>query len=230
EHPTEFEVSTAIAFQYFYQERVDLLVLEVGLGGAVDSTNVVTPLISIITNVAVDHTDYLGKTIVDIARVKVGIIKPGIPVVTAAAGEPLEIIEITCRDRGSPLTVVGRDIIWEQISASPAGQQFRVRGCRSIYADLWLSLIGRHQQVNAATAIAAVELLADKGILIDVGAVRKGLAATRWPARLEIFDCKPPVLIDGAHNYASACSLRQALADYFPGLGLVLMIGMLDDK
>ncbi|OPX87911.1 MAG: Folylpolyglutamate synthase [Pelotomaculum sp. PtaB.Bin104] len=230
EHPTEFEVSTAIAFQYFNQEKVDFLVLEVGLGGAVDSTNVVTPLISVITNVAVDHTNYLGETIGEIARVKSGIIKPGIPAVTAAAGEALEIIEAACLDKGSPLTVVGRDITWEQISASPAGQQFRVRGRRVAYNDLRLSMIGRHQQVNAATAIAAIELLADQGINIDPAAVREGLVATRWPARLELFGGEPLVLIDGAHNYESARSLRQALTEYFPGRGLVLLIGMLDDK
>ncbi|MDD4168814.1 MAG: bifunctional folylpolyglutamate synthase/dihydrofolate synthase [Desulfotomaculaceae bacterium] len=230
EHPTEFEVSTAIAFQYFDQEKVDFLVLEVGLGGAVDSTNVMIPLISVITNVAVDHTNYLGKTIGEIARVKSGIIKPGIPVVTAAAGEALEIITEVCLAGGAPLTVVGRDITWGQMSSSPSGQQFWVRGRRNIYEDLWLSLIGRHQQVNAATAIAAVELLVGYGIPVGAGAVRGGLAATRWPARLESFSGEPLVLIDGAHNYESARSLRQALAEYFPGRSLVLLIGMLEDK
>lgn len=230
EHPTEFEVSTAIAFQYFNQEKVDFLILEVGLGGAIDSTNVVTPLLSVITNVAVDHTDYLGKTISEIARVKSGIIKPGISAVTAAAGEALEIIMAACLVGGSPLTVVGRDITWGQISASPSGQQFWVKGRRNMYENLWLSLIGRHQQVNAATAIAAAELLADHGILVGAGAVREGLATTRWPARLETFDGEPLVLIDGAHNYESARSLRQAWSDYFPGRNLVLLIGMLEDK
>jgi len=230
EHPTEFEVSTALAFLYFNQEKVDFLVLEVGMGGAVDSTNVITPLLSVITNVSIDHTDYLGKTVREIARVKSGIIKPGVPTVTAATGEALEVISETCRDKGSPLTLVGRDITWKHLSLSPAGQYFSVQGRRYSYENLWLPLIGRHQQINAVSAIAAVELLVDRGLTVDARAVRDGLAATSWPARLEILRREPLVLVDGAHNYEGARSLRRALEDYFPNRDVVMVFGMLEDK
>lgn len=116
EHPTEFEVATAVAFLYFNREKVDYLVLEVGLGGAIDSTNVVMPMVSVITNVAMDHMNYLGNTIREIARIKAGIIKPGIPVVTAAEGEGLEIIKEVSLENNSPLIRVGQDVTWEHVS------------------------------------------------------------------------------------------------------------------
>ena len=230
EHPTEFEVATAVAFLYFYREKIDYLVLEVGLGGAIDSTNVAMPLLSIITNVAMDHMDYLGDTIREIAGVKAGIIKPGVPVVTAAEGEGLEVIEEVSRGNNCPLIRVGQDITWEHISLSPVAQRFTVRGRRGIYENLKLCLIGRHQQVNAATAVAAAEILTELGVSISPAAVRYGLAAARWPARLEIMRREPLVIIDGAHNFAGARSLRLALEETFPGRSIVLLIGMLGDK
>lgn len=230
EHPTEFEVCTALAFLYFAREKVDFLVLEVGLGGAIDSTNVVTPLLSVITNVSMDHMDYLGNTVVEIARVKAGIIKPGVPVVTAATGEGLEVIQEACRENNSPLILVGRDVTWEHRSLSTAGQCFTLQGRKGIYENLQLPLLGRHQQVNAATAVAAAEILMDLDVALNAKAVRDGLAATRWPGRLEILRREPLVIIDVAHNYDGARSLRRALEDYFPGRSLVLVIGMLGDK
>lgn len=230
EHPTEFEVCTALAFLYFAREKVDFLVLEVGLGGAIDSTNVVTPLLSVITNVSMDHMDYLGNTVVEIASVKAGIIKPRVPVVTAATGEGLEVIEEACRENNSPLTLVGRDITWEHLSLSQTEQHFTIRGRRGTYENLQLPLLGRHQQVNAATAMAAAEILMDLGAAISAIALRDGLAATRWPGRLEILRREPLVIIDVAHNYDGARSLRRALEETFPGKSMVLVIGMLGDK
>lgn len=230
EHPTEFEVCTALAFLYFAREKVDFLVLEVGLGGAIDSTNVVTPLLSVITNVSMDHMDYLGNTVVEIARVKAGIIKPGVPVVTAAAGEGLESIQEACHENNSPLTQVGRDITLEHRAMSTTGQRFTIRGRRGTYENLQIPLLGRHQQVNAATAVAAAEVLMDLGAAINAKALRDGLAATRWPGRLEILRREPLVIIDVAHNYDGARSLRRALEEIFPGRSLVLVIGMLGDK
>lgn len=230
EHPTEFEVATALALLYFHREKVDFVVLEVGMGGAIDSTNVVTPLLAIITNVSIDHTDYLGKTVREIAGVKSGIIKPGVPTVTAAAGDALAVIAATCRKRGSPLTLVGRDITWKFQSATLGGQCFSVRGRRYAWADLWLPLLGKHQLSNAVTAIAAVELLVDQGFTMDFLAVRDGLAATHWPARLEILRREPLVLIDGAHNFDGARSLRRALEEYFPDRGKIMLLGILADK
>jgi dihydrofolate synthase/folylpolyglutamate synthase len=230
EHPTEFEVSTALAFLYFFRAKVDYLLLEVGLGGAIDSTNVAPAMLSVITNVAMDHMDYLGHTIEEIAAVKAGIIKTGVPVVTAATGDGLRVIEKECRRKGCRLTRVGQDITWENISHSLDGQRFSVRGQKRSYENLVIKLLGRHQQVNAATAIAAVENLNELGASISFRAVRTGLATAMWPGRLEIVCRKPLVIIDGAHNYEGARSLRLALQDYFPGKKIILVIGMLADK
>lgn len=230
EHPTEFEVCTALAFLYFKRKKVDFLVLEVGMGGAIDSTNVAAPIISVITNVGLDHMEYLGGTIAEIAKVKSGIIKPGVPLVTAADGEGLEVIREACKENGSKMILVGRDITWEQMSFSPAGQQFNIYGRRGKYGNLLLSLLGRHQLTNAATAVGVAEVLADLGVNLDEKAVRDGLASVNWPARLEILKENPLVIIDAAHNYDGAKNLRQALREYFPGRRLFLVIGMLEDK
>lgn len=230
EHPTEFEVGTALAFLYFNREKVDFQVVEVGLGGAIDSTNVIEPLLSIITNVSMDHMDYLGHTIEEITRVKAGIIKPGAPVVTAAGGEALEVIESICRDKGSPLYVTGRDLTRQSGAWDLSGQSFSLRGRREFYRDLFIPLLGGHQLVNAATAVAAAEVLMDLGVSLNGSAVRRGLVRTRWPGRMEVVRHKPLVIIDGAHNYDGARCLRRALQEYFPGRSMVLVIGMLGDK
>ncbi len=231
EHPTEFEVSTALAFCYFAEESVDYLVLEVGLGGAIDSTNVVHPLLSVITNVAMDHMDYLGNTVSDIARVKAGIIKPGVPVVTASDNpEVLAIIQETCRAKGCRLIQVGKDITWTYGKYSLRGQYFDYQGLNCSLSELWIPLLGQHQVVNAATALVALEVLAGLGVHIAENALRNGLGKIVWPARLELFGNKPPVLIDGAHNYEGARGLRQALDTYFPNRGIIMVLGMLGDK
>lgn len=232
EHPTEFEVSTAMAFLYFLDEAVDFLILEVGLGGAIDSTNVVTPLLSVITNVAMDHMDYLGHNLTDIARVKAGIIKPGVPVITAAAAqEVVEIIESACRERGCRLFRVGTDVAWSPGEHSLQGQYFDYRGLAGRMEGLWVPLIGDHQLINAATALAALEVLEKNGhVILEEKAVREGLKTVAWPARLELIGDNPPVMIDGAHNYDGACSLRRALDEYFNGYGVIMIMGMLGDK
>ena len=241
ESPTEFEVCTALAFQYFYEERVDFLVLEVGLGGAIDSTNVVVPLVSVITNVSLDHLDRLGNTAKEIAAVKAGIIKSGVPTVTAQEeGEALDVIRSECLRKGSPL-VIAREGTGEPFSKgfvfwtgngndTLEGQRFSIRGLRYNYNNLNLSLLGRHQLANATAAVAAVELLAEKGCAINKEAVFNGLAAVKWPARFEVFHGDPPVILDGAHNHAGVLSLRRALDNYFPGRKIILVIGILQDK
>ncbi len=230
EHPTEFEVGTALALLYFSRELVDYLVLEVGLGGAIDATNVVTPVLSVITNISMDHMDYLGDTVQKIAREKAGVIKQGIPLVTAAAGEGLEIIRETCREKNSRLIQVGRDVTWNVSSISEEGQCFNVYGHRGTYSNLTIQLLGRHQLVNAAVAVAAAEILMEKDAAINEDALRKGLAAACWPGRFDIVSREPLVIIDGAHNYEGARCLRCALEEYFPGRRQVLVIGMLEDK
>lgn len=230
EHPTEFEVSTAMAFLYFFEEKVDLLVLEVGLGGLIDSTNVAKPLVSVITNVAMDHMDYLGNTLEEIAAVKAGIIKNDVPVVTAARGSVLEVIRQQAREKGSGISEIGRDTIFDIIENSVQGERFNLKTPRKTYNDLSISLIGAHQAANAAVAVTAVELLTDRGFKITEAAIRDGLASARWPARLELVREKPAVLLDGAHNYDGALSLYKALTEIFSYRRLILVLGMLGDK
>ena len=232
EHPTEFEVSTALALLYFAGEETDYVVLEVGLGGAIDSTNVVTPLLSVITNVSLDHMDYLGNTVEEIARVKAGIIKPGVPVVTAAQGVALQIIRETAATKGSKLSEVGRDITYEALDGElKAGyQHFLIDGLQSKYT-VSLPLLGKHQQINAATAVAAVELLfTGNGHHVPTAALLEGLGTVHWPGRLELLGGNPYIVIDGAHNHAGAKVLKQALAEYFAGRSMVFVLGMLADK
>ena len=230
EHPTEFEVGTALAFIYFFREKVDFLVLEVGLGGAIDSTNVVVPVLSIITNVAMDHMEYLGNTIEEIAAVKAGIIKKEVPLITAATGEALKVILQKCRELSAPATVVGKDIQWRELRHGLDGQFIEVDGRKGKYKDLYIPLLGRHQQVNASTAVAAVEVLMEMNIIPSDQAIQSGLASTFWPARMEIVNRKPMVIIDAAHNYDGALALRRTLEEYFPGKRVVLILGMLGDK
>jgi dihydrofolate synthase/folylpolyglutamate synthase len=232
EHPTEFEVSTALAFMYFAQEQVDFLVLEVGLGGAIDSTNVVNPLLTIITNIGMDHMDYLGNTIAAIAGVKAGIIKPGIPVVTAATHqEALAVIQQVAKANNALLVQVGEQISWEVKSTSMEGLIMDWRGQNQNYNGLTLPLLGKHQAINAATALAALEVLLAAGIIkLNEQQIKAGLAATKWPARLEIVQSSPLVVIDGAHNLDGAQTLRQALQEFFRYENLILVIGMLGDK
>lgn len=230
EHPTEFEVGTALAFIYFYREKVDFLVLEVGLGGAIDSTNVVVPALAVITNVAMDHMEYLGNTVREIASVKAGIIKKGIPLVTAAGGEALEVILERSRDLGVPVITVGRDVGWREVKHGLDGQCLDIYGLKGEYKNVFIPLLGRHQQVNAATAVAAVEVLEEINLLRSHCNIEGGLARTVWPARLETVCRKPTVIIDVAHNYDGAVSLRRAINEYFPGRRTVLVLGMLGDK
>ncbi|MBC7104843.1 MAG: bifunctional folylpolyglutamate synthase/dihydrofolate synthase, partial [Firmicutes bacterium] len=231
EHPTEFEVCTAIAFCHFLEQGVDFLVLEVGLGGAIDSTNVVRPLVTVITNVSRDHMEQLGRSVVEIARVKAGIIKEGVPVVTGAHGAALEVIAEAAREKAAPLYLVGRDVTWRPVSHSLEGQVFDLTGLLGRYEGLRLPLIGRHQMANAACAVAAVELLARAGqAAVTERVVREGLARTSWPGRLEVVSRRPLVLLDGAHNHDGVRCLRQALTDYLPDRDVILVIGMLGDK
>ncbi len=231
EHPTEFEVSTAMGFLYFFEEKVDFLVLEVGLGGAIDSTNVVTPVVSVITNVAMDHMDYLGSTVREIATVKAGIIKPGVPVVTAADDpNAIDVIREVSRKNCCELTEVGRDVTWKVHGSSVTGQQFDLFTPAGSYNGLSIKLVGRHQVVNAATAVAAVEALRHSGFAFDEDAVQRGLAEAVWPARLEMVSDNPRVLLDGAHNLHGSLTLKEALTQVFSYRRLILVFGMLGDK
>lgn len=231
EHPTEFEVSTALGFLYFYEEQVDFLVLEVGLGGAIDSTNVVVPLVSVITNVGMDHMDYLGNSIREIATIKAGIIKEGVPAVTAI-DEPdaLDVVRNTCREKNAALTQVGRDVTWDIKKSTVHGQEFCLHTPCGDYNNLVIKLVGRHQIINAATAVAAVQALNKYGFAFAEGDIKEGLSNASWPARLEMVSNNPRVLLDGAHNLHGALTLRAALSEVYSYSRLILVFGMLGDK
>ena len=237
--PTEFEVVTAIGFSYFKEQAVDFLVLEVGMGGRLDATNVVTPLVSVITPISMDHQQYLGSTLRDISREKCGIIKQGVPVVTAPQeDEAMAVIEDTCRERNCSLTKV----INSSVSRSPdtisyrfvnggiKGMTFDLYTPKTDYPGLQIGLMGRHQLDNAATAVAAVEPLGNSGVNLSREAIYKGLKGARWPGRLEIMKEKPTVLIDGAHNIAGIKTLKAVLEEYFYDRKKILVVGILEDK
>lgn len=231
EHPTEFEVSTTLAFLYFAQQKVDFAVIEVGLGGAIDSTNVVKPLISVITNVGMDHMDYLGKTLEEIASVKAGILKPNSVAITATErAEVLEVIQERAKGLKIPLWVVGEDVRWDCLWSGELAQEFDLIGLHHNYPKIHLRLVGAHQVKNAATAVTVCDILqSEYGIEITREAIYSGLEKTRWPGRLEVLSLKPKVLIDGAHNVDGANSLADAL-QHFKRQRLILCLGMLGDK
>ncbi|HZW84036.1 MAG TPA: folylpolyglutamate synthase/dihydrofolate synthase family protein [Candidatus Deferrimicrobium sp.] len=230
EHPTEFEVNTALAFLYFYEEQVDIAIIEVGLGGAIDSTNVITPLLSVITNVGMDHMDYLGNSLREITSVKAGIIKEGIPVVTAAKEpEVLEVIEKTCREKHSELIKVHDVYEWISLEAGITSQKFDLSSPRGSYQALELGLAGAHQLENAATALAVLDVLVyNYNFSISREAVYAGFKQATWPGRLE--SVRPGLVLDGAHNLDGAKTLAKALKQLFKYQRLVLCIGMLADK
>jgi dihydrofolate synthase/folylpolyglutamate synthase len=227
---TTFEFLTALAFAYFGQREVDFQVLEVGMGGKFDATSVIKPVVCIITPVSFDHMDVLGDTLAEIAAEKCGIIKPASTVVSSPQpDEAAEVISQTCRERGAQLIMVGRDVTWQGLGFDLSWQRLRVRGRRGIY-ELSIPLLGQHQLDNAATAVAALEILADKGFVIPRESVIKGLKKVSWPGRLQILSRRPLVVVDGAHNVGAARRLVQSIEQYFDFDRAILVIGASDDK
>jgi len=226
--PTFFEAVTAIALRYFEEQKVDVVVWETGLGGRLDATNVVVPLVSVVTNIAFDHTQYLGETLAQIATEKCGIIKPGVPVVTAsAAEEALSVIERSANAAGSPLTVVGRGVRAKRLSEDERCQRVELTGTRQDYGPLTIPLLGAHQTINCATAVAGLEA---SGLSIAPKQVHEGLAQTAWPGRFQIVHHDPTVVLDGAHNAAAAERLAATLREHSAGRKVTLILGVLRDK
>jgi dihydrofolate synthase/folylpolyglutamate synthase len=223
---TTFEVMTGLAFAWFAEQGVAWAVLEVGLGGRLDATNVVTPAVSVITSISLDHVVILGDTLAQIAAEKAGIVKPGVPVVSAPQhDEALAVIRDTCRRLEAPLTLVGHDWTWQPGAASLEGQCFSLRGEGHRLDDLWLPLLGEYQLVNAATAVAAVQRLREAGAEIPETAVSRGLQAVCWPGRLEILARSPLIVADSAHNGDSARKLRAALEAHLDFQELIVILG-----
>ncbi|MBQ1343189.1 MAG: bifunctional folylpolyglutamate synthase/dihydrofolate synthase [Firmicutes bacterium] len=225
ETPTEFEAVTALSLLAFGEAGVEWAVMECGLGGLYDSTNVIPAEIALITNVGFDHMDYLGSTVEEIAAQKAGIIHAGQTVITAAEGAALSVIEAKAREHGDPLLVAGRDFEAGVRSCSDRGFTLDVDCAGRRYCGLELPLLGRHQVLNAACAIQAAETAG-----VPEEFIREGLAAVRWPCRLEPVSREPLVIIDGAHNEPGLKALAEALELYWPGKRICGLIGMLDDK
>ena len=230
EHPTEFEVLTAAAFYCFADAGVEYAVIEVGLGGKLDSTNVITPEISVITNVTLEHTDRCGSTVEEIAGHKAGIIKPAVPLVTGAEGAALAVILDEAGRKNSAVKVLNREFAVSAIALEAGRQRFSLTESGRPAEEFVLSLAGRHQIANAALAIEAIRELAVRESRLTEAAIRRGVLAASWPGRFEIFGGQPTVIADGAHNPAGAKVLRQALDEYFPGAGITFILGILKDK
>ncbi|HOQ36754.1 MAG TPA: folylpolyglutamate synthase/dihydrofolate synthase family protein [Acetivibrio sp.] len=226
-HPTEFEIVTAIAFQYFFEQDCDIVVLEVGLGGRFDSTNVIDdPLVSVITTISYDHMDILGDTLSKIAFEKAGIIKDGTNVVLyPQADEAERVFEEVCKEKKAKLNKISFDVA-KILGFSIDGQEFNYKEMKS----LRISLLGKHQIKNAVTAIEAVSVLREKGYNITEDSIRKGLLKAKWPGRLEVLCRKPVFIIDGAHNLEGARALTGFLKEYFPQNKIVFIMGILKDK
>ena len=226
-----FELYTALAYLYFKERRVDFAVYEVGLGGRLDATNIINPLVSVITPISYEHTDKLGGSLARIAFEKGGIIKKGITCVSSPQKKEAEDeIKNICLERGSKLVMVGRDVIYKELHADERAEHFEVTGRLGQYKDLKTGLLGSHQIANAATAIAAAEVLKECGINIKEDAIVNGIAGARWEGRVEVAGHKPYVILDGAQNRSSAEALANTIRKIFRYRKLYLVLGVSTDK
>ncbi|MBW1980574.1 MAG: bifunctional folylpolyglutamate synthase/dihydrofolate synthase [Deltaproteobacteria bacterium] len=228
EPPTFFEMTTAMALSLFAEKGVDWAILEVGMGGRLDATNVLRPQVAVITNVSLEHQEFLGSSLTEIAREKAGIIKEGVPLVTAARQPAvLAVIEQKCQEAEAACYRIGRHI---RVRSLPRGG-FSYRGLRWRLKPLHIPLAGRHQMVNAATALGALEVLQEQGkVELAPGDIMQGLAKVRWPGRLEWLSRQPQVLLDGAHNPAGMSCLSRSLREQFRYRRLIVVLGVMEDK
>ncbi len=230
ENVTTFEMLTAMAFVWFHENRVDAQVLEVGLGGRLDATNVCKPDVCIITSLSLDHTDVLGSTLSEIAREKAGIIKPGVPVVSSPQQtEALAELERVAKQRGSPLTKTGSLLSWEPLEATAKGQSFSLIK-KNTKRKFWIPLLGRHQIENASTVIEAMTVLSAKNKKITPEAITEGLKNVKWLGRLQIISEKPYVILDGAHNDYSMGCLVDSIEQYFKHKQVITIVGFSANK
>ena len=235
EAPTEFELLTAMAFWYFREQKVDYAVMEVGMGGLYDSTNVIVPVVSVITNVAMDHEKYLGHTLEEIAHQKAGIIKEGVPVVTAAQHVPLKQLKKEAHEKKARIYFYGRDFEIDSRSKYGPGQVVVVKR-KDMPKELEKSLlfvpfVGAHQAVNAAVATMALSLIMKQDDRVNENDLREGLARARWKGRFEIHTIGGvPYVMDGAHNPAGAEALKEALEEQYPDKRRVIVFTSLEDK
>jgi dihydrofolate synthase/folylpolyglutamate synthase len=224
--PTFFEVVTVMALMFFAREETDVAIMEVGMGGRLDATNVITPAVTVITNIALEHQFFLGRRLIDIAGEKGGIIKPGVDLVTGVTQlKIVEMLKAICEEKQAPFWRVGRDIRYRT-----KGLVLDYYGLDKEYKALEVGLLGRHQHRNAVLALAVIELLERKGFSFKEGALRQGLKHPHWPGRMQVVSKDPLVILDGAHNPAAVRHLADSVRRHFPHRRLILVLGVMGDK
>jgi dihydrofolate synthase/folylpolyglutamate synthase len=227
ELPTFFELTTAMALIYFSRSGVDIGIVEVGMGGRLDATNVITPMVSVITSIGLDHREFLGNHIVDIAKEKGGIIKDGVDVVTGVSQPSIvRLFESRCKESSAPFWRIGHHVRYRRLPSGLLGYY----GLRKRHKNLRLGLDGRFQFRNAALALLTLEILETKGLTIPDKAVRSGLADPLWPGRLERVSSEPTIILDGAHNPSAMRSLAHAIKNDFDFRQLIVVLGIMGDK
>ncbi|CAB5085361.1 Dihydrofolate synthase (EC @ Folylpolyglutamate synthase (EC [Olavius algarvensis associated proteobacterium Delta 3] len=226
--PTFFEFSTAMALYEFGRRNVDWAVVETGMGGRLDATNIIRPSVCIITNISLEHKDYLGSTIAAIAGEKAGIIKPGIPLVTGVRQKTaLSVIETCAGEKEAAVSLLGRDF---RVRRNRREKTFNYYGMDGVWSGMQTGLSGAFQVENAAMVLATCELLNRQGAALQQEAVGSGLKENRWPGRLEQISDRPLIILDGAHNLMAARHLRKYLAEELANRHITLVVGILDDK
>lgn len=229
DHPTEFEIITAAAFKYFNDNNVDFVVLEVGLGGRYDATNVVTPILSVITTISLDHVNILGDTLGKIAFEKAGIIKENIPVVIyPQEEEAMDVLTKVINEKKAKAHFVS-DIIYDIVSNTKDGIVFNAKG-ETEYKNLKIYLLGEHQVLNAITALKSIEIIKSLGYEISKKAIYNGFENATWPGRFEILSENPYIVLDGGHNIQGIKALVNGAKRYFSGKKIRIVCGMLRDK
>ncbi|KPK27943.1 MAG: hypothetical protein AMK69_09580 [Nitrospira bacterium SG8_3] len=224
--PTFFEVVTAMALIYFARENVDICIMEVGMGGRLDATNVIRPLVSVITNISLEHQFFLGPRLLDIAKEKGGIIKKGVDLVTAVDQPPIiRLFESICEKKKASIWRVGKDVRYRS-----QGPRFSYYGLGRDFKGVEVGLKGRFQTRNAALSLAAIELLERKGYAFSSHDIVEGLKETKWPGRMHVVSQKPLIILDGAHNPKAIRELAHSIGSEFSYRRLILVIGVMDDK
>ncbi|HHH79864.1 MAG TPA: bifunctional folylpolyglutamate synthase/dihydrofolate synthase [Thermoplasmatales archaeon] len=226
--PTFFEVTTAIAFEYFRRKKVDVAVVEVGLGGRLDATNVVQPQLTVLTSISIDHGNILGGTIEEIAEEKAGILKEGVPLITSAREKALGIIRGVAKEKNVDVTVVDKNS-WRRLEKNENGQRFVVHGLIKDY-DVETSLLGLYQGENVAVAVISAEKLQMNGFFLPEGSIEKGVMLAENPGRMEVVSNNPTIVLDGAHNPAAMDALVETLLNDFEYNRLIVVLGILGDK
>ncbi len=228
-----YELTTALAFMYFAKHPVDCAVIEVGLGGRLDATNVIHPLVSVITSLSYDHTHLLGNSLSDIAGEKAGIIKKETPVVLAPQQYEADlVVRAIAEERKAPVVQVNRDWHYVARNRNFDGQDFQVwrEGDEDTRVDLNIPLLGHHQVQNGTVAYVALQTVSGRGLPIELEQIQQGLASTKWEGRFQVLAHEPAIVLDSAHNRESALKLRIALDDYFPGRPIIMVFGASSDK